>query len=66
MSCQFLSGRQVKMCGAFDGSLVLSVGELNFCTTANYQHCKIYKKAQKEGGKLALQDYRTNYILPSV
>lgn len=66
MSCQYLSGRHVKMCGAFDGALVLSVDELTCCTTPNYQHCKIYKKAQKEGAKLALGEYRTNYVLPSV
>ncbi len=66
MSCQYLSGRQIKMCAAFEGPLVLSVEELNFCNTPNYLHCKIYKKAHREGGKLALQDYRTNYILPSV
>ena len=67
MSCQFLSGRQIKMCAAFEGSLVLSVDELNsFCSSPRYQHCKIYQKCQKGGHKLGLQEYQKNYVLPSV
>jgi len=67
MSCQFLSGRQIKMCAAFEGTLVLSTDELEaFCSNPNWQHCKIYQKYQNGGHKLPLRDYRKNYVLPSV
>jgi hypothetical protein len=67
MSCPFLSGRQIKMCAAFNGSLVLSVEELNsLCSSPAYHACKMYQKCQKAGNKLPLHEYTKSYILPSV
>lgn len=67
MSCEFLLGRQIKMCGAFNCTLILSVEELdNMCSTDHYQTCKIYQKYIQRGAKLPLKDYAKNYVLPSV
>ena len=67
MSCQFLMGRQVKMCGAFNCTLILSLDELNSkCTVANHTNCRIYQKRIAKGAKLPLKDYAQDYVLPSV
>jgi hypothetical protein len=67
MSCTFLLGRQIKMCGAFKATLVLSVEELESkCNTEMYHLCSLYQKCMKNGAKLPLQDYKVNYSLPQV
>ena len=65
MSCPFLCGRQIKMCGAFKATLVLNLEELDTrCKTESFQVCKAYRKHMKEGVKLPLKEYETNYRLP--
>lgn len=65
--CEFLSGRQIKMCGAFNSALVMSLEELESqCQTNHYHTCKLYQKYLKKGVKLPLQEYNKNYVLPSV
>jgi hypothetical protein len=67
MSCTFLLGRQIKMCGAFKATLVLSVEELDSkCNTEMYHLCHLYQKCMKSGAKLPLQEYKVNYRLPQV
>ncbi len=70
MSCQFLIGRQIKMCGAFNGALVLSSEELDSkCNGANCVNCPIYKKCMKRGSKLPLYEYtkdHKDFVLPQV
>jgi len=65
MSCEFLIGRQIKMCGAFNCTLILSVDELEGkCNTDSYHTCRIYQKRMKKGAKLPLKEYLKGYSLP--
>jgi hypothetical protein len=65
MGCPYLIGRQIKMCGAFKAMLVLNVEELdNRCNTGTFQVCKVYQKHVKEGVKIPLKEYETNYRTP--
>ncbi len=67
MSCEFLMGRQIKMCGAFNCTLILSVEELEKkCTNGNHANCKIYQRRIKNGAQLPLREYSKDYVLPSV
>ena len=67
MSCPFLIGRQIKMCGAFRATLVLSVEELDCkCKMELFHTCTIYQKYIKGGAKLALNEYKENYQIPYV
>jgi len=53
------------MCGAFKAMLVLNVEELDTrCNTGTFQICKVYQKHMKEGVKLPLKEYETNYRTP--
>ncbi len=66
MPCEFLMGRQIKMCGAFNCTIILSVDELySKCSTDHYHTCKIYQKRISKGVNLPLQDYKKEFILPS-
>jgi hypothetical protein len=66
MPCEYLTGRQVKMCGAFNSHLVLSMDELETkCMTKRYHTCYIYRKCRRTGVKLPLQDYKREYKLPA-
>ena len=65
MSCPFLIGRQIKMCGAFKATLVLSVEELETkCAVEIFHTCSLYQKCLKSGAKLPLNEYKVNYQLP--
>jgi len=67
MGCEFLIGRQIKVCDAFHSQLVLSVEELETrCMTRLYQNCVIYKKCKKQGVKLPLKEYLKEPLLPIV
>ena len=63
-NCLYLTGRQIKMCSAVDGSLVLSLDELSLACQGNYQTCKIYQSYQRKGTKTPLRDYERSYLAP--
>ena len=66
MACEFLCGRQIKMCGAFTCALVLSLEELdNKCATVHYHTCGIYQKYLSKGAKLPLNEYVKGQSAPS-
>ncbi|MFO8056728.1 MAG: hypothetical protein R6V10_05485 [bacterium] len=66
MACEFLMGRQVKLCGAFNSHVVLSVDELEQkCMSKQYHTCGIYRKCKSKGTKLPLQEYKREYKLPT-
>jgi hypothetical protein len=65
MNCPFLSGRQIKLCGAFEATLVLDVEELDLkCTNVQFHDCKLYKKRMRDGGQLSIRDYRKDHVPP--
>lgn len=58
MDCPFLIGRQIKMCGAFKATLVLSLDELEHqCSTPHYTTCRLYNKRIQCGAQLPLHEY---------
>ena len=67
MGCELITGRQVKMCGAFNSHLVLSLEELELrCQDTGYQTCKIYQMCKLKGAKLPLKEYRQEYMITQV
>jgi len=59
MGCIYLTGRQLKMCNAVDGSLVLSLNELSeHCISDHYHACKIYQRYLAKGMKITLVEYQ--------
>jgi hypothetical protein len=67
MNCPFLSGRQIKLCGAFEATLVLDVEELNHkCSNVLHQECKLYKKRLQSSDQLNIIEYGKDQILPTV
>lgn len=59
MGCIYLTGRQVKMCNAVEGSLVLSLNELSEqCLSDHYHTCKIYQRYHAKGMKIPLTEYQ--------
>ncbi len=66
MSCPFLIGRQIKICGAFKATLVLSVEELDVtCLPATYHTCGLYQKRIQAGVKLPLNEYNKDHQPPT-
>lgn len=64
MSCIYLTGSQVKMCSAVDGSLALSLDELSHhCLTDHYHACKIYQRYHAKGRKIPLTEYQRGLIV---
>jgi hypothetical protein len=67
MGCELVCGRQIKMCGAFNSHLVLSLEELEQrCQTPVFQSCKIYQMCKQKGAKLPLKEYRQDYLMTQV
>lgn len=60
MPCAYLTGRQIKMCNAVEGALVLSLDELKEKCLSNVSHaCEIYERYHAQGLKMPLREYRT-------
>ena len=54
MSCPYLEGKNLKICGALNGAMVLSLGELKlFCATEeSFKDCKFFKEIELENKKV--------------
>jgi len=53
LACPYLEGKNLRTCAAFEGTMVLSVGELNnYCTTEqSFAKCEFFIKAESEDRK---------------
>ena len=61
MSCPYLEGKNLKICGALNGAMVLSLGELkDLCATKeSFKKCNLFREAKLENKKV---DKRNNSI----
>jgi|GEM_PF-4933104 len=52
MPCPYLEGKNLRTCAVFEGTMVLSVGELNnYCTTNAFTRCEFFIKAKSNYAK---------------
>lgn len=64
MNCPLMKGNAIKMCGAFQVTLVLTLEDLSaFCSNSNWQNCAFYLKQQQQGQQLPIKDYANERCL---
>ncbi len=55
--CPLLKGNNIKICGAFTHTIILSLEEIKNSCCNNFQECKFFQKRLKSGKKLPPIDY---------
>ncbi|MCG2677249.1 hypothetical protein L6386_01590 [bacterium] len=58
MPCPYLEGENLKVCAVLEGTMVLSVGELNdYCATEeSFKGCQFFKEAELNEGEIESRD----------
>jgi len=59
-TCVFLKGSSYKVCMAYDDIMILSVEELEkYCSSSHYHLCPTYRKFQKQGSKIPVEQHES-------